>query len=113
MNRHFNTVRIDMAALEHNLGQVKKLAGPRVRVMAVVKADAYGHGLVRVGLGLVRAGADSLGVMDLDEAVQLRDAGVDIPVFILAGFEPEHCDEIAARDLTPFVYDLLPAKALN
>lgn len=113
MNQYFNTVRIDLAALEHNLGQVKKLAGPKVRVMAVVKAEAYGHGLVQVGLGLARAGADSLGVMDLDEAVRLRDAGVDIPVFILAGFEPEHCDEIAARDLTPFVYDLLPAKALN
>lgn len=113
MNRYFNMVRVDLAALEHNLGQVKKLVGPWVRVMAVVKADAYGHGLVPVGLRLARAGADSLGVMDLDEAVRLRDAGVGIPIFILAGFEPEDCDEIAARELTPFVYDPLLAKDLD
>ena len=77
MNRYFNTVRVDLAALEHNLCQVKRLVGLGVRVMAVIKAEAYGHGLVPVGLRLAQAGADSLGVMDIDEAVRLRDAGVD------------------------------------
>ncbi len=113
MNRRYNVVRIDMAALAHNLGEVRRLVGPRVKIMAVVKADAYGHGMVPVGRHMIDNGADALGVMDLHEAVGLRDAGVEKPVYILAGFEPEHAAEIVDRDLTPFVYDPALAKALN
>ena len=113
MSRRFNVVRVDMAALAHNLDQVRQLVGAGVKVMAVVKADAYGHGVVPVGLHFARCGADALGVMDLHEAVLLRDAGVDIPIFILAGLDPRDCGEVLDRDLTPFVYEPGLARALN
>ena len=113
MNRRYNIIRIDMAALAHNLGEVKRLVGPRVKIMAVVKADAYGHGMVPVGLHMIDCGADALGVMDLHEAVGLREAGVEKPVYILAGFEPGHASEIVDRDLTPFVYEPALAEALD
>jgi alanine racemase len=113
MSRPFNIVRVDLAALAHNLDQVRQLVGSGIKVMAVVKADAYGHGLVPVGRHLAQCGADALGVMDLHEAVLLRDAGVDLPIFILAGVDPQDCGEVLDRDLTPFVYELGLARALN
>ena len=63
--------------------------------------------------GLEKAGADALGVMDLDEAVRLREAGVIAPVFILAGLRADQAQEILAFGLTPFVYDLETARALS
>jgi len=111
--RHFNIVRVDLAALDHNFRQVKNLVGPKVKVMAVVKADAYGHGLVPAAEVLARAGADALGVMDLDEAVRLGAAGLTLPIYLLAGFEPGHCPEILDLDLIPFVFEFSLAKELN
>ncbi|MFH1137881.1 MAG: alanine racemase [Pseudomonadota bacterium] len=113
MNGNINLVRIDLEALAHNLGEVRRLVGPTVKIMAVVKADAYGHGLVRAGLHFARHGADALGVMNLHEALRLREAGAALPVFILAGFEPGHCRDIVEKKLIPFVYDLETARELN
>jgi alanine racemase len=113
MNRYFNIVEIDLNALAHNLSEVRRLVGDTVKIMAVVKADAYGHGGIRSGLHLVENGADALGVMDLHEAASLRDAGINLPIYILAGILPEYALEIVDRNLTPFVYDLELAKALD
>src|SRR5690349_21587250 len=77
-------VLIDLAALQENLKYIKTLAG--VPVLAVVKADAYGHGLVPCAVAAVEAGADYLGVALLEEAFILRDAGVTAP--ILAWLNP-------------------------
>jgi alanine racemase len=76
------TIHID--ALRHNLAQVRNLA-PRSRVMAVVKADGYGHGLERVARAL--SGADAFGVAALSDAERLRAAGLSQPVVLLAGFD--------------------------
>jgi alanine racemase len=106
--------RIDLKALAHNLNQIRVKVGPDTGIMGVVKADAYGHGLLPVAACLARSGVDALGVMDLHEALVIRDAGFkDLPVFILGGFEPGHADEIIKRDLTPFVYDAGLARELN
>ena len=113
MTGNINTVRINLDALTHNLAEVRRLVGPAVKIMAVVKADAYGHGLVRTGLHFARRGADALGVMNLEEALKLREAGAALPIFILAGFEMGHCREIVEKRITPFVYDLETAKELN
>ena len=77
-------VLIDLAALQENLKYIKTLAG--VPVLAVVKADAYGHGLVPCAMAAVEAGADYLGVALLEEAFSLREAGVTAP--ILAWLNP-------------------------
>ncbi|MBW2053836.1 MAG: alanine racemase, partial [Deltaproteobacteria bacterium] len=113
MSFSLNTARIDLDAVAHNLGQVRKVVGPGVRIMGVVKADAYGHGLIPVAEVLERSGADALGVMDLHEAVILRDKGLNLSVFILAGFEAGSSDEIVRRGLIPFIYDLDLARQLN
>jgi alanine racemase len=76
-------LEIDEAALANNLAVFRELAGPGVELNAVVKADAYGHGLMPVGRLFESAGTDRLCVASLDEAVALRDAGVRIPVLVL------------------------------
>lgn len=75
--------QVDLAALRHNLDRVRQVT-PRSPVMAMVKANAYGHGLVPVAKAL--SGADALGVASFDEAMQLRYAGIQTPVVLLSGF---------------------------
>ncbi len=113
MDLSLNIARINLGFLAHNFGQVKKMVGPDVKIMAVVKADAYGHGLLSAAGSLARAGADALGVMDLHEAVTLRDNGLDLPVFIMAGFDAAYSDEIVSRGLTPFIYEIGLARELD
>jgi alanine racemase len=74
---------IDEGALAGNLAAVRELIGPRVELSAVVKADAYGHGLVPVGRVFEGAGADRLCVAGIDEAMALRRAGIKLPILIL------------------------------
>ncbi|HKK06496.1 MAG TPA: alanine racemase [Gammaproteobacteria bacterium] len=78
---------IDLAALQHNLRQARA-AAPGARVMAIVKANAYGHGLEHVADALAQGeqGCDSFGVACLDEALALRAAGIDRPIVLLEGF---------------------------
>jgi alanine racemase len=74
---------IDEDALAGNLAAVRELIGPRVELSAVIKADAYGHGLVPAGRVFERAGADRLCVAGIDEATTLRSAGISLPIMIL------------------------------
>lgn len=74
---------IELSALRHNLQRARR-AAPRSKVMAVVKANGYGHGLTRVAMAL--DGADAFGVSCLDEAAELREAGIDAPIILLEGF---------------------------
>lgn len=82
-------VSINLTALRHNLQRVRQ-AAPGCRVMAAVKADGYGHGLVRVAKAL--NDSDGFGVACIDEALQLRAAGITAPITLLEGFF--HADEI-------------------
>jgi len=94
--------RIDTAALAHNLG-VARAAAPNSRVLAVVKADAYGHGLTRTARAL-RA-ADGFAVLRLEEAAQLRSEGYTHPIVLLEGFfEPDELPEIARLRLRPVIH---------
>ena len=74
---------VDTAALRHNLGTIRAYA-PRAKIMAVVKANAYGHGLVSTALAL--ADADSFAVARLEEGMALRAAGVRAPIVLLEGY---------------------------
>ena len=69
---------VDLSAIKHNVELLKKTAG--TKLLAVVKADAYGHGLVPVAKAAISAGADYLGVALLEEAVALREAGIEAPI---------------------------------
>ncbi|WP_323959076.1 alanine racemase [Arthrobacter sp. JZ12] len=89
-------VDIDLAAIRHNVRHIADIASP-ARVMAVVKADGYGHGAVPVAKAALEAGATWLGVAHISEAVELRRAGIDAPV--LAWLHTESSDFAAAIEL--------------
>ncbi len=93
---------IDLAALARNFGRLARTVAP-ARVLAVVKADGYGHGSTPVARALVAAGAWGLGVTTVEEAIALRDAGLRGPLLVLGGtFEGAYRDALEA-DLTPVV----------
>jgi alanine racemase len=79
---------IDEEALAGNVAAVRELIGPRVELNAVIKADAYGHGLIPVGRVFEQAGADRLCVASIDEATALRGAGIALPILILFQIPP-------------------------
>ncbi|MCX5667225.1 MAG: alanine racemase [Candidatus Omnitrophica bacterium] len=91
---------VDLKALEHNYIQVKRLAGKDVQMMAVVKANAYGHGTVEVSQVLEGMGVNYLGVATTDEAVRLRDHGIKTPILILGSVLPEEVKIAKDRDIT-------------
>jgi alanine racemase len=76
-------LEVDLDAVRHNLGVVRRLAGPAVPVLPVVKADAYGHGAVEVARALEAAGVEGLCVATFDEAVQLREASIRVRIIVL------------------------------
>lgn len=95
-------LRIDAAALQHNLARVRELA-PNSKVIAMVKANAYGHGLVRAAK--VLQVADALGVASLDEGMQLREAGIKTPIVLMEGlFYPEELPIAGLHDFTLVVH---------
>ena len=96
-------VEIDLGAIRHNVEVLIKLVGPAA-VMAIVKADAYGHGAVPVASAALEAGASALGVALVEEGVHLRDAGIDAPILVLSEPSPDAAAEVVARGLTPVVY---------
>jgi alanine racemase len=77
---------LDVAAVRHNVRAIRAATGPGVEVLAVVKADGYGHGATPVARAALEAGAGRLGVATADEAVRLRDAGVLAPIQVLGPF---------------------------
>jgi len=95
-------VDVDLAALEHNLGRLRERLGP-TQAMAVVKADAYGHGAVGVSRALAAAGVDWLGVALLEEGAEIRRAGVEVPILVLGTARPSKIALYARYRLTPTV----------
>ncbi|MEQ8467254.1 MAG: alanine racemase [Coleofasciculus sp. E1-EBD-02] len=95
-------VEIDRAALAHNLNQLKQLLSAKTQLMAVVKADAYGHGAIRVAQTALATGAYGLCVATVEEGIQLREAGIDAPIVILGATNtPEQVRAIAHWHLQP------------
>ena len=82
-DRRWSWVEVDLGAIRYNVTTAKRLAGNR-RLMAVVKADAYGHGAIEVSRAVLACGADYLGVATVDEGIELRAAGINAPILILS-----------------------------
>lgn len=95
---------IDLGALRSNFRALRGVAA-HGELMVVVKADAYGHGAVPVARALIDEGCRHFGVATLDEARELREAGVRTRVYLQAGFFAEQTPEIVALDVTPFVFE--------
>src|SRR3990167_491026 len=95
---------IDLAALKANLERVHELA-PGRKVIAMVKANAYGHGITRVAQALPKV--ESLGVASLEEGVMLREAGITQPIVLMEGlFYPEELAEALRHEFTLVVHHL-------
>jgi alanine racemase len=104
---------VSLAALRQNFRTVEKHVGPGVTVCAVVKADAYGHGAVECSRALASEGARWLGVTSLDEAIPLRDAGVQSNILLMTGFWRGEENEIVRLGLTPTVWERWQIESLN
>ncbi len=79
---------ISLDAVRHNVRALKRRA-PGARLMAVVKADAYGHGSVPVSVAALEAGADALAVVTVEEGAELRRAGVTVPILVFTDLLPD------------------------
>ena len=110
-----NKVIIDLSALVGNLHQIRALVSEDTRIMGVVKADAYGHGLLEVARSLEKNGVDCLGTAYLHEALDLRKGGVRLlPIVILCGIRTrEEAHETLEKGLTPVLYDLTAVETLS
>ncbi len=95
-----------MENLAYNVKRLKAALGEQVRLMPVVKADAYGHGAVAVSKVFERCGAMGLAVAKVAEGVELRKAGIKLPIFVVEYLLPEESDRVAEYDLIPVVHSL-------
>ncbi|WP_274364188.1 alanine racemase [Paenibacillus thermotolerans] len=96
---------VDLDALRHNLGEFRRALGPDIRLMAVVKANAYGHGAVKVAEEALDFGVTYLAVAFLDEALELRRHGIGAPLLVLGYTPPEAADVAREHDVTLTVFD--------
>jgi alanine racemase len=95
-------IEINPQAIAHNVRQVKRLLSPQTELMAIVKADAYGHGAPLVARAALQAGASWLGVATIPEGVELREAGITAPILILGALNtPEQVQAIVHWRLQP------------
>jgi alanine racemase len=99
-------VDIDMGALATNVRAIKKIVDNDVMLMAVVKADAYGHGAVRTSQTALLNGAEYLGVSSMSEALELRQAGIDAPILILGYTPPWALHQAVRQKVTITLYDI-------
>ena len=105
LDRRWAWVEIDLAAIRHNVVEVKRKLAHSCRLMAVVKADAYGHGAVECAKTSLKAGAAQLAVATVTEAVELREAGITEPILILAQPPAASIPLLLAHQITPTIYD--------
>jgi len=91
---------IDLGALRHNYNQIRRLVGRNVKIMAVVKANAYGHGLIEVSKTLAKMGVDYLGVATIDEALLLRKRRLTTPILVLGSVLPGEVDAALKNNIS-------------
>lgn len=106
-------VEVDLDALRFNLQQIRGHLQGQAEILAVVKADAYGHGAEPVARELALAGVSLFGVASVEEGTALRRSGVSLPILVLSGIHPEEFPEILQNRLTPVLYALDTARALE
>src|SRR6185437_16090589 len=96
---------VDLTALVHNLSQFRRMLSPGCDVIAVVKANAYGHGAIETSRTLIRHGVTRLAVFSTEEGVTLRQAGITVPIVVLGPIFHEQFGDLFAHQLTPVVSD--------
>ena len=105
--------QISLDAIASNFKNIRKITSKNAKIMAVIKADAYGHGVFQIAKTLLENGADAFAVAILDEAKQLRRLGFDVPILILGNTNREFCDELIEYNVMPTVSSYDMAKAMS
>ncbi|PYG88197.1 alanine racemase [Ruminiclostridium sufflavum DSM 19573] len=111
LNRAWAEINLDNIA--HNIREVRRITNKNAEIMGVVKADAYGHGVMEVTRTLLENGVTRLAVSMLDEAIQLRRDGISVPILILGYTDPSRANEIIENDVTQSCYSYELAQALS
>ncbi len=106
-------IEIDLDALAHNFNVLKQRLAGATEIMAIVKSDAYGHGMIQVARRLRSEGAGYFGVSKLGEALELRDAGISNPILVLLGIEPAEVEAALEHGIIITVYREEMAKAIS
>jgi alanine racemase len=106
-------VEIDLDAISHNIRQVQARLSKKTEIMAIVKADAYGHGVLEVVNRAQAEGVNWLGVATVEEGIKLRQAGVKLPILILGTVLGEQLPQIVEHDLIPPVYTYETARKIS
>ena len=106
-------VEVDLDNFSKNWNEMKRLVGPDVKILQVVKADAYGHGAIEISNVALKNGAALLGIANADEGVQLRVSGIATPILILSPSTGSEIDEIIKYNLIPSVSDISFARELQ
>ena len=104
---------IDLGAVRYNLRKIKRMLGKDIKILAVVKADAYGHGMSEVAKAIVKEGVDYLGVASLDEARDLRRIGIKKNIIVLGPILPEEAEGVLKFNVIQTVSCLRMAKVLS
>ena len=99
-------VEIDLGALKHNVGLVRRRVGPEVRIFAVVKSHGFGCGAGRAGRAAIEGGADALAVGDPHDVCEIRNEGIDAPVLLYASTPPDVAGEVADLGAIVTIHDL-------
>src|SRR5262249_42600380 len=105
-------MELDLDAFAHNLAVVRRLAGPR-RLIASVKANAYGHGAVAIARELARQGVETLWTGSIDEALAIRDAGIRARILLFGGYLPKDIPDLIGHGFTPTICDRAGAEAVS
>jgi alanine racemase len=106
-------IQVDIEAIAQNVHRIRQTIGSSCKLMAVVKADAYGHGVIPVSTTAIRNGADYLGVATLEEAIEIRQAGITAPILVLGYVPPQGASLVVRHDLAVTVYETGLARVLN
>jgi len=106
-------VEVDLDHFTHNWNELRRLVGPSIQILQVVKADAYGHGAIEISNMALQNGASWLGVANADEGVQLRVSGITAPILILSPSMESEISEIIKYRLIPSVSDVHFARILQ
>ncbi len=104
---------IDLEAIKFNFRQIRCLVGPNVKMCPAVKADGYGHGAIHVSRTAVDAGAEMLAVATIDEGIELRQSGIEIPILLLQCPSSADIPDIMANSIIPIACDLSFASELS
>jgi len=104
---------VNLKAIAHNIRELRRITNPKACFMAVVKANAYGHGIIEVARESLKNGAEALGVANIEEGIQLRKADINVPVLIFGYTPPMHVKQLIEFNLTQTVYSCEISKKLS